>query len=129
LDFQTARLKNNLPLIVVVALIIGIGFFAWDLMFSAPEHQQGVIIEKIFVAAKTVSEATPYGGVRRSNYFITAQIEEQWIAMVRMDNGDIVKVHCLPDHYKLKNVGDILHFRKYEGKHFHIQYFAHNEEE
>jgi hypothetical protein len=124
-----ATIKSNLTLIVVVGLILGLGFFAWDLMFSAPEHEQGVIIEKIFVAARSVSEATPYGGARRSNYFITTEKEEQWIAIVRMYSGDTVKVHCLASHYKLKNVGDILHFKKYEGKHFHIQYFAHNEEE
>src|SRR5436190_1031100 len=108
---------------------MGIGFFAWDLMFSAPQHQQGIIVEKVFVPARTAWEGTPYGGVRRSNYFIAAEKEEQWIVIARVDSGDTVKVHCLASHYKVKNVGDIIHFKKYEGKHFHIQYFAHNEEE
>lgn len=88
-----------------------------------------MIIEKIFVPSRSVSEATPYGGVRRSNYFITAQKEEQWIAIVKMASSDTLSVHCRSKHYQTKYVGDIIHFKKYEGKHFHIKYFAHNEEE
>ncbi|HRI79854.1 MAG TPA: hypothetical protein PLR06_10000 [Cyclobacteriaceae bacterium] len=51
------------------------------------------------------------------------------IAIVRMETMDTVLVHCIPDHYKVKNVGDPIHFKKYQGKQFHIQCFAHNEEE
>lgn len=107
----------------------GLTLLLYDLLFSKPDHLDGVIIEKIFVPAKTATGGTPYGGVRRGNYSITTQQEEQWIAIVQMENGDLVSVHCLADHYQIKNVGDVIHFKKYEGKLFHIKYFAHNEEE
>ena len=71
---------------------------------------------------------TPYGGVKRSKYFVTHQKQDQWIAIVVIDS-DTVKVHCHPDHYKVKEVGDIIHFKKYDGHLVHIDYFAHNEEE
>lgn len=122
-------IKSYIPGGILIAVIVGLVFFAYDLLFSKPTHLQGRIIEKIFVPARTVSEATPYGGARRSNYFITIQKEEQWIAIVKMENGDTLSIHCMRKHYHTKNVGDVIHFKKYEGEHFHIKYFAHNEEE
>ena len=114
--------------IIIVFLVGLLGLFLYDLLFSAPDHIKGVVIEKIFVPARAVTGAAP-GGMRRSGYSITSQKEEQWIAVVRMENGDTLKVHCHPGHYKAKNVGDVIHFKKYEGKLLHIEYFAHNEEE
>ena len=121
--------KSNITLAILVIVIGVLSFFVYDLLFSKPEHLQGTIIEKIFVPARTVVGDTPYGGARRSNYFIQAQRVEQWIAIVQMETGDTLLVHCMAMHYKLKNVGDPIHFKKYEGEHFHIKYFAHNEEE
>lgn len=122
-------LKSYLPVGIVVLVIAVLSFLIFDLLFSKPDHLQGTIVEKIFVPAHAVSGATPYGGVRRSNYFITTQKEEQWIAIVVIGNGDTLSVHCMPEHYRSKNPGDVIHFKKYEGKHFHIKYFAHNQEE
>jgi hypothetical protein len=116
---------------IIIAFLVGIlGLFLYDLLFSAPDHRTGVVIEKIFVPARSVTGAAPgMGGMRRGGYSITSQKEEQWIAVVRMENGDTLKVHCHPGQYKAKNVGDVIHFKKYEGKLLHIEYFAHNEEE
>ncbi len=116
-----------LSILIIVALGI-MGFLVSDLLFSAPEHQQGVIIEKVFVPGRSVSGDTPYGGVKRSKYFVTHQKDDQWVAIVVI-GSDTVKVHCHPDHYKVKEVGDVIHFKKYDGHHVHIEYFAHNEEE
>jgi hypothetical protein len=125
-----AQQRSGIVGYVIIAIIIGLfGVFFYDLLFSAPDHRQGTIIEKIFIPSRSATGATPYGGVKRANYFITSQQEEQWIAIVRMENGEILKVHCLPGHYQAKNVGDVIHFKKYEGKLLHIEYFAHNEEE
>ena len=123
------EIKAYIPGGILIVVIAGLVFFAYDLLFSKPDHLQGTIIEKIFVPARIVSGDTPYGGARRSNYFITTQKEEQWIAIVKMERGDTLQVHCMPKHYHTKNVGDVIHFKKYEGKHFHIKYLAHNEEE
>jgi hypothetical protein len=115
----------------VFAIIVstGLAFVTYDLLFSKPDHLEGIVTEKIFIPSKTATGDTPYGGVRRGSYTITVQQEEQWIAMVRMEDGNLVSVHCHADHYKTKNVGDVIRFKKYEGKLFHIKFFAHNEEE
>ncbi len=124
-----ADIKSYIPGGILILVIAGLVFFAYDLLFSKPEHLEGMILEKIFVPAHASSGVTPYGGVRRSAYSITTHKEDQWIAIVKMENGDTLQVHCMSKHYRTKNVGDAIHFKKYEGQHFHIKYFAHSEEE
>jgi hypothetical protein len=109
----------------IVGLLVVVSI---DSLFSPPIHLQGQIVEKIFVPAHTVTGG-PYGGNRRGNYMITTAAEEQWIAIVTTNSGDTLKVHCHSSHYEDKNVGDMITFNKYEGHLFHIDYFAHNEEE
>jgi hypothetical protein len=124
-----SQVKSNITLVAALLVTAAAIFFVYDLLFSDPEHYEGLIVEKIYVPPKNNIGQTLYGGVRRSKYFITAQVADQWIAVVRLDSGDTLTVHCMPEHYQVKNVGDKIHFKKYEGKHFHIQYFAHSEEE
>jgi len=121
-------MKNILVGLAIVIATGAVGFLVSDLLFADPEHEKGIIIEKIFVPGKSVSGDTPYGGVRRSKYFVTHQKQDQWVAIVVINN-DTIKVHCHPDHYKVKEVGDVIHFKKYDGHLVHIDYFAHNEEE
>jgi hypothetical protein len=109
----------------IVGLLVVVSI---DSLFSPPIHLQGQIVEKIFVPAHTVTGG-PYGGNRRGNYMITTAAEEQRIAIVTTNSGDTLKVHCHSSHYQDKNVGDMITFNKYEGHLFHIDYFAHNEEE
>src|SRR6218665_1300518 len=104
------------------------GVFTYDLLFSEPDHQQGVIIEKIFVAGRLSTGDTPYAS-KRSRYFVTHQKEDQWVAIVRTEEGDTLKVHCNMDHYQTKEVGDVMHFKRYDGELVHVSYLAHNEEE
>ena len=110
------------------------GFF-WSLSLSAaslltlPNHLTGTIIEKIYVPSALNVSRTNYSGVRGGQYSIVVVKEEQWIAVVRLDKGDTLVVHCNPDHYGMKNVGERIHFREYEGSILHIRYFAHGEEE
>lgn len=114
--------------IIATLCIVGISLFVYDLLFSKPDHITGIIIEKFFVPAHTYSGG-PYGGNRRGNYTITTAQEEQWIAIVRTDKGDTLKVHCHASHYETTELGNLIHFKKYEGHLFHVDYFAHNEEE
>jgi hypothetical protein len=109
----------------IIGLLLVVSF---DSLFSPPIHLKGQIVEKIFVPAHIVTGG-PYGGNRRGNYMITTAAEEQWIAIVKTDTGDTLKVHCHSSHYEDKNVGDVITFNKYDGHLFHIDYFAHNEEE
>ena len=101
-------------------------FAGYDILFSAPRHLEGTLIEKIFVPART---ATTLSGGHKTYPGVKVERVDQWIGIVKMESGDTLIVHCLMDHYNKKNVGDILHFKRYEGEHLHIQYLAHNEEE
>jgi hypothetical protein len=109
----------------IIGLLLVVSF---DSLFSPPIHLKGQIVEKIFVPAHIVTGG-PYGGNRRGNYMITTAADEQWIAIVSTNSGDTLKVHCHSSHYEDKKVGDLITFNKYEGHLFHIDYFAHNEEE
>ncbi len=121
-------IKSNITLVLTILAVGIVLFFIYDLLFSPPDHMQGQLIEKIFVPKRVSSAATPYAGALRSNYFISAQREEQWIAIVKMDSGDTLIVHCKSNDYQSRNIGDLIYFKKYEGSH-HIKYFAHNEKE
>jgi len=121
-------IKTNITLILALAVFVIVLFFVYDLLFSPPDHLQGELVEKIYVPGRNTM-ATPYAGALRSNYFISAQRDEQWIAIVKVGASGTLIVHCKSDQYKSTKVGDVIRFRKYEGSHFHIKYFAHNEEE
>ena len=116
----------NFGLIIVV--ITTIAFVAFDFLTAKPTHQQGKVIEKIFVPAHTVS-GNQFSGMPKTSYKIATATEEQWIAIVKTGSGDTLKVHCHLSHYQNTNVGDLIRFSKYDGHLFHIDYLAHNEEE
>ena len=120
----SSYLMGGLVLGCVVTLVL----VSFDLLFSKPAHLEGTVAEKIYVPAYTVSGGT-YSGIRKGNYGITTQKEEQWIAIVKTTEGDTLKVHCHISHFEKTKIGDAIKFNKYEGHLFHIQYFAHNEEE
>ena len=115
--------------LLIAALAVFAVVVMYDTLFSPPEHTQGTIVEKVFVAGHSKVGETPYGGVKRSRYFVTHQRDDQWVAFVRVQSGDTLQVHCTSDHFDIKQIGDVLHFRKYEGHLLHIQFLAHNEEE
>lgn len=124
-----AWLRRNgmvtLTLLVVIATTILVGSFVFD----PPDHLEGIVLEKIYVPSRLATGATPYGGVKRGQYSVTAVQQEQWIAVVLTDAGDTLTVHLRPDHYGAKNLGDRIHFREYQGSLIHIRYFSHGEEE
>ena len=121
-------MKFSIPALLIIVSTIIVGIISVDLLFSKPDHLQGVLLEKIFVPGRLSTGDTPYAS-KRSRYFVTHQKEDQWVAIVKTDEGDTLKVHCLMDHYETKKVGDRIHFKKYDGHLIHIDYFAHNEED
>ncbi|PZR40586.1 MAG: hypothetical protein DI538_03820 [Azospira oryzae] len=121
-------MKFSIPALLIIVSTIIVGIISVDLLFSKPDHLQGVLLEKIFVPGRLSTGDTPYAS-KRSRYFVTHQKEDQWVAIVKTDEGDTLKVHCLMDHYETKKVGDRIHFKKYDGHLVHIDYFAHNEED
>lgn len=113
--------------VLIVAVVVS-SLIAYDLLFSKPDLQEGVILEKTFVPGTPATGYTPYAGARRGNFFVTVHKEDQWIALVKTKAGEKLQVHCLLEHYQTKNVGDVILFKRYEGHLTHIEYFAHNEE-
>jgi hypothetical protein len=118
-------------LLAMAVFLIAV-FFIYDLLFSRPSIHKGIIVEKIFVPSKNVGSgyALSYAKTSRTyKYSITAQRHEQWIAFVKDEDGNVLKVNCQSGHYEKKNVGDTLLFKEYRGQVFKVEYFSHNDED
>lgn len=113
---------------LLIVAVIASSLIVYDVLFSKPALQEGVILEKTFIPGRPGVGDTPSGGVRRGKFFITVHRDDQWIARVRTKDGEELQVHCLLEHYQTKNVGDVILFKRYEGHLTHIEYFVHNEE-
>lgn len=122
-------LRQNGLLSAVLLLCLLLAVFVGSFVINPPDHMEGTVVEKIYVPSKLVVSDTPYGGAKRGQYSVKAVKEEQWIAVVLTDAGDTLTVHCHPDHYGQKEVGDRIRFKEYQGSLIHISYFAHGEEE
>lgn len=105
-----------------------IGWLSWDILFSQPVTQEGTVTELINIPAKGVTTYTPYRGRKIGDHAITAQKDEQHIAVVRIESGEEYQVHCTPEHYDQLKVGDRITFKKYDGGTLHIRWFAHYED-
>jgi hypothetical protein len=118
--------------ILLTLLFIAMVAFVYDLLFSVPTIHKGVIVEKIFVPSKNASgpNALNYGSRYKTyKYNITVKNDHQWIALVKSDDGDTLKVTCKSDHYTNKDVGDTLLFKEFRGKFFKVEYLSHNDED
>jgi hypothetical protein len=113
---------------VLAVLVIAGSLLVYDLLFSKPDLQAGVILEKTFIPGTSITGDTPYAGSRRGNFFVTVHKDDQWMALIKTEVGDTLQVHCLIEHFNTKNIGDTIRFKRYEGELTHIEYFAHNEE-
>lgn len=113
------------------ALLFFVCFFAYDQIFSDPKVHQGIVLDKVFIPRHTAvgPNTTSYGRNRSYKYIIQAQKYHQWIAIVKADDGDTLKVHCTSDHYEKTSLGDTLLFKEYKGRVFGINYLAHSEED
>jgi hypothetical protein len=114
-----------------LVLLVGVGlvsFIFFDLLLSPPIAKTGVITELIYVPGKAVAAYTPFQGRKIGDHAIVVAREEQWIAVVRPEDNQMIQVHCTKEHYEQLKVGDPLQFKKYEGQIFHIRYFAHYED-
>ncbi len=128
---QSSNIKSGILFIGIIAALGMIGFVAYDVLFSKPLILKGVIVEKIFVPSKNATgpHVLPYGKYRSYDYTVTTEKHEQWIAFVKVDDGNVLKVNCHSNHYDIKQVGDTLHFKEYTGEMLGIDYFSHNEED
>lgn len=111
---------------------IGMIIFIYDLLFSAPTLHKGVIVEKIFIQSKNVASPNAMNYTNKYKtykYNISAKSSDQWVALVKSDEGDTIRVNCKSDHYNSASVGDTMLFKSYKGKIFKIEYFSHNDED
>jgi hypothetical protein len=118
----------------VAGILVAVGVLtavAYDVLFTPPLIMRGVIVDKVHVPSsiETSQSIMPYTKYKSNDYIITAQKEEQWIAFVKTDDGQILKVNCHIHHYEQTQLGDTLQFKEYTGEIFHIDYFSHNEED
>ena len=126
-----SNLSTTLKIIALVAIVAIPGAIVYDVLFSKPLVMQGVVVDKIHVPEKSQSaqNITPYMKYKSHDYIVTSQKEEQWIAFVKTEEGQILKVNCHVHHYEQTQLGDTLRFKEYTGDVFHIDYFSHNEED
>ena len=119
---------TGLFLMVVFFVMI---YFIYDVLFSHPTIHKGVIVEKIFVAGKNVAGPNVSAGnrYRAYRYAISVKSKHQWIALVKDEEGNVLKVNCKSDHYENKEVGDTLLFKEFRGEVFKVEYFSHNDED
>lgn len=118
--------------VIIVIIILGIPLaITYDVLFSKPLIIEGIIVDKVHMPEKGQSgqNILPYMKYKSYDYIITAQKEEQWIAFVKTQDGQILKVNCHIHHYEQTQIGDKLRFKEYTGEIFHIDYFSHNEED
>ena len=113
------------------ALLFLICFFAYDQIFSKPKIHRGIVLEKLFIPQHTVAgpNSVSYSNHRAYKYIVQTQKYHQWIAIVKADDGDTLKVHCKSKHFEQTMVGDTLLFKEYKGDVFGIDYLAHSEED
>ncbi len=125
------KFVTGIKYVVFISAVVILGVFLYDLMFAPPLIMKGVIVEKKFIPKENVGATSmnPYMRYKQKDYLVTAQKHDQWVALVELENGQILKVNCHSDHYEIKNVGDTLHFKEYAGDIMGIDYFSHNEED
>lgn len=125
------KVVTGIKFVVFFSAIAILGIFLYNFMLAPPKIMQGVIVEKKFFPKQAVgaTSITPYMRYKQKDYLITAHKHEQWIALVELKDGEVLKVNCHSAHYEDKHVGDTLHFKEYAGDIMGIDYFSHNEED
>jgi hypothetical protein len=115
----------------LMAIFFVMVFFIYDLLFSHPSIHKGIIVEKIFVPAKSVAGPNAMTGshYRTYKYSISTKNHQQWVAFVKDEAGQVLKVNCKSDHYERKAIGDTLLFKEFRGEIFKVEYFSHNDED
>lgn len=123
--------KSYFTGLALMAAFIVMIFFIYDVLFSPPTIHRGIIVEKIFVPGKNVAGSNVMTGshYRTYKYSISTKNQHQWIAFVKDEAGQVLKVNCKSDHYERKSVGDTLLFKEFRGEIFKSEYFSHNDED
>lgn len=126
-----SNLLNALKVGGLLAALAVIVVVFYDQLFSKPKIHQGIIIDKIEIPKNKVAglHVLPYGGSRSYKYTISSEKYHQWIALVKSDDNDTLKVHCSSDHFFNRDIGDTILFKEYKGDLLKIDYLIHSEED
>src|SRR5690348_17005480 len=94
------KVVTGIKYAVFFSAIAILGIFLYDLMFAPPLILKGVIVEKKFVPKAQVGATSinPYMRYKQKDYLITAQKHDQWVALVELPDGQVLKVNCHSDH-------------------------------
>ncbi len=124
-------LQTTIKFVTILGIVIALGLIVFDVLFSKPLILQGIIVDKVYMPKESTSgqNILPYMKYKSYDYVVTTEKHEQWIAFVKIEDDQILKVNCHSHHYQQKQVGDTLHFKEYTGEIFGIDYFSHNEED
>ncbi|MEQ9415208.1 MAG: hypothetical protein RIF39_15340 [Cyclobacteriaceae bacterium] len=114
--------------VIIITLVGGVSWFVSDLLFDKSEIHEGIIVSMEHIPGKMQTGQYHMGSKSRPQ-LVTSQARDRWIATVKMDDGNLVKVNCKVHHFENKEVGGVLRFKSFEGGSLGVQYFAHNEEE
>lgn len=116
---------------VLAGVIVSFVLLGYDIFFSKPLLMKGIVVDKVYMPQKNSSgqNVLPYMRYKSYDYVVSTEKHEQWIAFVKTEDGQVLKVNCHSHHYDHKQIGDTLHFKEYVGDIFGIDYFSHNEED
>lgn len=125
------KVVNGIKYVAFFSTIAVLGIFLYDLMLAPPLVMKGVIVEKRFFPKEHVGATSinPYMRYKQKDYLVSAVKHDQWVALVELEDGQVLRVNCHSDHYEDKHIGDTLHFKEYAGDIMGIDYFSHNEED
>lgn len=126
-----ANVVTGIKYVLFVSCLVILVVFLYGLMFAKPQVFKGVIVNKLYIPKEQVgtNSILPYMRYKSKDYQVTAIRHDQWLVLVEMNDGQVLKVNCRSEHYNEKHVGDTLHFKEYAGDIMGIDYFSHNEED
>lgn len=124
-------LKSKLPIIGFIGVLTMGAYMFYHILFLKTDISQGIILDKLYVPGKHASDhnVLTFARYKSNDYLVNTETHEQWLALVKNHEGDILKIHCDSMHYRIKQVGDTLHFKKYTGEILGIEYLSYYKED
>lgn len=126
------KIKSNLSVIGIVVLLFLGAIIVYNILYLKDNGLLfGVVVDKLYVPSKYVSNSNKlsFTQYKSRDYLIATESHEQWMALVKAPSGEILKIHCDSAHYRIKQVGDTLHFKKYTGEILGIEYLSFYQED
>lgn len=124
------KIQTKLPVIGFIAVLAFGVYLTKSILFPNHTLQKGIVLDKLYVPSSHAAggNALSFHHYKARDYTVTATAHEQWLALVNTTTGKVM-VHCDSMHYRVKDVGDTLHFTKYSGEIMGIEYLSYYEED